>query len=117
MTLEESAVSFTIFSDLLLRYYQPVKKVLFLLEGDYIRVQTIRLQALRVLGSQHELIFVSLHELSEAWLKSKETDLIVTNYRPYLFDYSLKTDYILLHTNPTGADWQRVVHALNPFIE
>ncbi|MBO1097678.1 PRD domain-containing protein [Enterococcus casseliflavus] len=110
-------VSFTVFSDLLLRYYQPIKKVLILLEGDYISIQTIRLQALRILGNQHELVFVSLHELSEEWLKSTETDLIVTNYRPYLFDYSLKTDYILLNASPTVADWQRVEHALNPFIE
>ncbi|MBO1097890.1 PRD domain-containing protein [Enterococcus casseliflavus] len=111
------AVSFTVFSDLLLRYYQPVKKVLILLEGDYINIQKIRLQALRILGNQHELVFVSLHELSEAWLKSAETDLVVTNYRPYLFDYSLKTDYILLNASPTVADWQRVVHALNPLVE
>ncbi|WP_347082697.1 helix-turn-helix domain-containing protein [Enterococcus mundtii] len=116
-SFEEIAVSFTLFSDLLLRYYQPVRKVLFLLEGDYIGIQKIRLQALRILGNQHELIFVSLHELSEEWLKSEETDLIVTNYRPYLFDYGLQNDYILLNTLPTAADWQRVVHALNPLVE
>lgn len=116
-SLKDLAVSFTVFSDLLLHYYQPVKKVVILLEGDYISIQAIRLQALRILGNQHELIFVSLHELSEEWLKSTETDLIVTNYRPYIFDYSLKTDYILLNASPTVADWRRVEHALNPFIE
>lgn len=114
---EDIVVSFTMITDLLVTYYQPVKSVLFLLEGDPILIQTIRLQAYRYLGNQYQLIFLPLQELTEARLKSEQTDLIVTNYRPYIFDYTLKEDYILLSAIPTQKDWNRIKFKLNPLIE
>ena len=114
---EDIAVSFTMLTDLLVTYYQPVKSVLFLLEGEPIVVQTIRLQAHRYLGNQYQLTFLPLQELTEERLKSEHTDLIVTNYRPYIFDYTLKEDYILLSTIPTQKDWNRIKLKLNPLIE
>ncbi|MBE9896487.1 HTH domain-containing protein [Enterococcus casseliflavus] len=114
---EDIAVSFTMITDLLVSYYQPIKSVLFLLEGEPILVQTIRLQAQRYLGNQYQLTFLPLQELTEARLKSEQTDLIVTNYRPYIFDYMLKEDYILLSTIPTQKDWNRIKFKLNPLIE
>lgn len=114
---EDIAVSFTMFTDLLVTYYQPVKSILFLLEGDPILVQTIRLQAHRYLGNQYQLVFLPLQELTEERLKSEQTDLIVTNYRPYIFDYTLTEDYILLSTIPTQKDWNRIKFKLNPLIE
>ncbi len=114
---EDVAISFTMITDLLVTYYQPVKSILFLLEGDPILVQTIRLQAYRYLGNQYQLTFLPLQELTEERLKSEQTDLIVTNYRPYIFDYTLKEDYILLSTIPTQKDWNRIKFKLNPLIE
>ncbi|MDF2534726.1 MAG: hypothetical protein K0R18_883 [Bacillales bacterium] len=114
---EDIVVSFTLFSDLLLHSHQPKKTVLFLIEGDSMVVQSIRLQAQRQLGEQYHLIFPGLHELTEARLKSEKTDLVVTNYRPYLFEYAIKEDYVLLNTIPNPKDWDRVKHLLNPLLE
>lgn len=44
-----------------------------------------------------------LHELTEELLKSRKTDFIVTNYRPYIFEYELIEDYLLL-MRKTGSE-------------
>lgn len=114
---EDVAVSLTMMVDLLINYYQPIKHVVFLLEGESTLVQTIRLQAQRYLGSQYALVFLPLQELTEDRLKAEEIDLIVTNYRPYILDYALKKEYFLMNTMPTQSDWERIKHALNPLID
>lgn len=114
---EDVVVSFTIFSELLLHAHQPKKTILFLLEGDSMVVQTIQLQAQRLLGEHYQLIFLPLHELTEERLKSQKTDLIVTNYRPYIFDYGLKEDYILLNPIPLEKDWVGIKQKLNPLLK
>lgn len=80
-------------------------------------VQTIQLQAQRLLGEHYQLIFLPLHELTEERLKSQKTDLIVTNYRPYIFDYGLKEDYILLNPIPLEKDWVGIKQKLNPLLK
>lgn len=114
---EDIAVGLTIVSNLVIHCYQPEKNILFLLEGDPLIVQAIRFQARRLLENQYHLTFVSLHELSEEFLKSENTDLIVTNYRPYIFDYGLVEDYILVNTIPTEKDWEKVQDYLDPLSE
>lgn len=114
---EDVAVSLTLMVDLLINYYQPVKHIVFLLEGEALLVQTIRLQAQRYLGTQYVLVFLPLHELTEERLKAEEIDLIVTNYRPYILDYSLRKEYVLINTMPTQSDWERIQYALNPLVD
>jgi hypothetical protein len=111
---DEIVVSFTMYMGLLLQYYQPKKRVLFLIEGDYLLVQSIRIQARQQLGETHELLFLPLQELTHERLTSQQADLIVTNYRPYLFEYHLKADYVLMNTIPDPKDWVRIKHRLNP---
>ena len=117
VTFEDVAVSFTLYMDMLFHYYQPVKQVLFLLEGDYLVVQSIRLQAQELLGKHYNLLFLPLQELTQERLNDAQIDLIVTNYRPYLLDYALETEYILMNSLPTAQDWTRVKHQLNPLID
>lgn len=116
-TIEDVAVSFTLYMDMLFRYYQPVKQVLFLLEGDYLVVQSIRLQARELLSAHNHLLFIPLQELTQERLNDEQIDLIVTNYRPYLLDYVLKTEYVLMNSIPTDQDWARVKYQLNPLID
>ncbi|NKD39835.1 M protein trans-acting positive regulator, partial [Enterococcus casseliflavus] len=117
VTFEDVAVSFTFYMDMLFHHYQPVKQVLFLLEGDYLVVQSIRLQAQELLGKHYNLLFLPLQELTQERLNDEQIDLIVTNYRPYLLDYALETEYILMNSLPTAQDWIRVKHRLNPLID
>ncbi|MDA9461010.1 helix-turn-helix domain-containing protein [Enterococcus mundtii] len=117
VTFEDVAVSFTLYMDMLFHYYQPVKHVLFLLEGDYLVVQSIRIQAQELLGDHYNLLFISLQEMTQERLSEAHIDLIVTNYRPYLLDYALETDYVLMNSIPTAQDWKRVKHLLNPLID
>jgi AraC-like DNA-binding protein len=110
---DEIVVSFTMYMGLLLQYYQPKKRVLFLIEGDYLLVQSIRIQARQQLGETHELLFLPLQELTHERLTSQQADLIVTNYRPYLFEYRLKADYVLMNAIPDAKDWVQIKHRLN----
>jgi hypothetical protein len=79
-------------------------------------VQSIRLQAQRLLGESYQLNFLSLPELTEERLKSNKTDLIVTNYRPYIFDYELEKDYLLINTIPNQKDWDQLMQRLNTLV-
>ncbi len=115
--LEEIVVSFTMYMNMLLQAYQPKKKVLFLLEGDYLLVQSIRLQARQQLGETHELLFLPLQELTQQRLTAQQVDLIVTNYRPYLFEYHIQANYVLMNTLPDANDWVRIKHRLNPIAD
>lgn len=115
--LEEIVVSFTMYMNMLLHVYQPKKKVLFLLEGDYLLVQSIRMQARQQLGETHELLFLPLQELTQQRLTAQQVDLIVTNYRPYLFEYHLQANYVLMNTLADANDWVRIKHRLNPIAD
>ncbi|NBA63741.1 helix-turn-helix domain-containing protein [Enterococcus mundtii] len=114
---EDIVISFMVYMDLVFHQYQPVKHVLFLLEGDYLIVQAIRQQAQQQLGERHKLLFMPLQELTQERLDTEQVDLIVTNYRPYVFEYKLKADYVLMNIIPDVNDWARVKHRLNPLID
>jgi len=58
-----------------------------------------------------------IQELTPERLNDAHVDLIVTNYRPYLLDFALDTDYVLMGSIPTAQDWARVKHQLNPLID
>lgn len=114
---DDVVVAFTSFVNLLLETYSPKKVVLFLLEGDALVVQKLRQQAKQRLGSQHHLIFLPLQELTLDRITAKRIDLIVTNYRQYLFDYSFTTDALLVNTIPREKDWARIMQQLNQRID
>ncbi|WP_144809798.1 PRD domain-containing protein, partial [Enterococcus casseliflavus] len=116
-TFEDVAVSFTLYMDMVFRYYQPVKQILFLLEGDYLVVQSIRIEAREQLGDHHQLLFIKLQEVTPEQLNSTQIDLIVTNYRPYLSDYIFETEYVLINSQPTQKDWAMIKHQLNPLTD
>lgn len=110
---EDIVVEFTLFTNLLLASYSPQKTILFLLEGEGLLVQTIRQEAEQRIGNQHRLLFLQLQELMLERINGEEIDLIVTNYRPYLWEYPLKKDFLLVNTIPSEADWTRISQHLN----
>jgi len=110
---EDIVVGFTLFNTLLLKAYQPGKTILFLLEGDALTVQGIRQHAIQQLGQSHQLLFLQLKELTMEQIDSEPIDLVVTNYRPYLWDFLLEKDYLIINTPPNDSDWLRVTQQLN----
>ncbi|WP_438713304.1 helix-turn-helix domain-containing protein [Enterococcus sp. DIV0806c] len=114
---EDIVVSFTLYMGLVFQHYQPEKRVLFLLEGNYLVVQAIRQQARQQLEERHQLLFMPLQGLTQDRIDSEQVDLIVTNYRPYVWEYQLQTDYILLNNIPDTNDWDLVKNRLNPLAD
>lgn len=110
---EDVVVEFTLFTNLLLRTYYPKKSVLFLLAGNSIVVQTLYQQAKQRIGHNHRIQLLPLQELTSDRIDAEEIDLVVTNYRPYLWEYSLKKDYLLVNTIPSENDWTRITKQLN----
>ncbi|TPR55093.1 helix-turn-helix domain-containing protein [Enterococcus sp. OL5] len=113
---EDVAVSLTLYSYILFHYYAPKRTILFLLEGDYLITQYIRAQAQQLLGYRHSIRYLKIKELNEAQLKHEEVDLLVTNYSPYVSDYSLTKDYVLMKQVPDRQDWARVLDKLNSLV-
>lgn len=114
--LDDIVASLTMYTEILFSYYSPKKTVLFLLEGNHLLVQWIKVQANHLLSNQHHLLFVPLHELTEERLNIEHVDLIVTNYRPYLLDYQLHKEYVLINRVPDKNDWINIFSSLNPLI-
>lgn len=114
--LEDIIASLTMYTEILFSYYSPKKTVLFLLEGNHLLVQLIKVQANQLLSKQHHVLFVPLHELTEERLNVEHVDLIVTNYRPYLLDYQLNKDYLLINRVPNRNDWVNIFTQLNPLL-
>lgn len=106
--LEDVAASLTMYLDFLYDYYSPSKRILFLLEGDPIVIQKIKSNAVKYLLS-HQVVFVRLYNLKEEYLKAKEVDLLVTNYRTYISEYNLFENYILINIVPDHNDWNRII--------
>lgn len=109
--LDEVAASLTIYLDLLYEYYSYSKRILFLLEGDPIVIQKIKSSANKYLHS-HEVIFVRLIDLKKEYLNAKEVDLLITNYRSYISEYSLFENYVLIDAVPDYNDWNRIIKKL-----
>lgn len=114
---EDIIISFTLFSELLFKVYQPKKKVLFLVEGDSLVTQALRHEAYQRLGNQHHLLFFQLNDLVSKRINSEKIDLIITNYRPYLINFESKRDYVLVNTVPNETDWSRVQVKLNKYLD
>lgn len=114
---DDVAISLTLYSRILLRYYAPARNILFLIEGDYYIVQYIRTQAQQLLGNWHNIQFVKISNLTESYLKNTHVDLLVTNYSVYVSDFNLTKDYILLKQVPDSKDWRRVIDKLNYLAE
>ena len=115
--LDDVVASLTMYTEILFSYYGPKKTVLFLLEGNHLMVQLIKVQAIQLLSKQHNVLFIRLQELTEERLNVEHVDLIVTNYRPYLLDYQLKKDYLLINRVPDKNDWLNILTSMNPLID
>ncbi len=114
--LEDVVASLTMYTEILFSYYSPQKTVLFLLEGNHLLVQLIKVQAVQMLSKKHHVLFVPLHELTEERLNVEHVDLIVTNYRPYLLDYQLHKEYVLINRVPDKNDWINIFSSLDPLL-
>ncbi|GEB28748.1 transcriptional regulator [Enterococcus casseliflavus] len=114
---EDIVVEFTLFSNLLLNMYHPGKNVVFLLEGDSLLMQVIRQQAVNRLTPPHCLFFPQLVDWTSNQFNIEKIDLIVTNYRPYLWDYDYAQDYLLVNTIPNEFDWRRIMKYVNQRLE
>lgn len=115
--IEDVAISLTLYTQLIKRYYAPKKKVLFLIEGEYYIVQYIRTQIKHLLSNRHAVEFVTIHNLTGDYLKNPAIDLLITNYSVYVSDFNLINNYILLKKIPDKKDWQRVLNKLNELDE
>lgn len=111
------ATSLALYSHILFHYYAPARRILFLLEGDHLVIQYIRAQAEELLGLRHQIRYLKIQELEERQLKGAQVDLLVTNYSPYISDYSLTKDYVLMKQVPDRQDWERVLDKLNSLME
>lgn len=110
---EDIVVGFTLFSTLLVKAYQPRKRIIFLLEGDALTVQEIRQNAIQHLEKSHHLLFLQLKELTMEQVISESIDLVVTNYRPYLWDFPIEKGFVLINTPPNDSDWLRITQQIN----
>ncbi|MBO0462089.1 MULTISPECIES: helix-turn-helix domain-containing protein [Enterococcus] len=115
--LSDIVASLTMYTEILFTYYSPKKTVLFLLEGNHLLVQWIQVQASQLLSKQHHVLFVPLHELTEERLNLEHVDLIVTNYRPYMLDYQLHKEYVLINRVPDINDWGNIFSSLNSLFD
>lgn len=113
---EDIANSLTLYSHILFRYYAPARTICFLLEGDYFITQYIRAQAQQLLGYHHHIRYLKIRELNEEQLNGNQIDLLVTNYSPYVSEYRLTTDYVLMKQVPDRLDWIRVLDKLNSLV-
>lgn len=110
--LEDVAASLTIYLDILDDYSSPSKNILFLLEGDPLVIYQIKRTARKLLH-QHNISFVRLLDLKEAYLNATHIDLLVTNYTPYVSEYNLFEKYLLIDFIPDEGDWKRVLSEVN----
>lgn len=113
---EDVVASLTMFYDIILSYYAPVREIAFILEGDYLLIQSIRIQINNILGEKYHAKFIPLQELTVERLNIEKTDLVVTNYKPYLLDFVIKKDYLLINRIPNTHDWKNILSKLNPLI-
>lgn len=113
---EDIVASLTMYYDIVMSYYTPVKEIAFILEGDHLLIQSIRIHIKNILGDKYHAIFIPLQELTEERLNVDKIDLIVTNYKPYLLDFVIKKEYLLIDRIPTDSDWKRILSTLNPLI-
>jgi len=106
------AAILTAYCHILAIYHTPRKKIVFLLEGDYLNIQNIKAQAIKYLGNSHDLQFLPIWSVDNSILNDYQSDLIITNYAPHVTDYLLSKKHIL--TNPTihAHDWQRIFKQL-----
>lgn len=111
--LEDVAFSLTLYSQILFHYHAPAQSILFLLEGDSLIVQHIQTQAQQLLGYRHKIRYLKIDELTDQQLNTEEIDLLITNYSPYLSEYRLTKDYLLINQVPDRHDWNRILDKVN----
>lgn len=110
---EDVVFGLTLYSHILFHYYAPARSLLLLLEGDALVVQYIKTQARQLLGPRHNIRYLKIEELTERHLNDASVDLLITNYSPYVAEYRLTKDYILMNQVPDEKDWARVLTKLN----
>lgn len=110
---QDICTSLTVYSGILIDYYMPPKRIFFLLEGNHLAYQYIRVRAIKLFGDKHSLVFVPIQFLSQEKLNRLDIDLIVTNYSRYVSDYIHNIDYLLIKEIPDERDWANITSKLN----
>lgn len=111
--IQDICTSLTSYSILLFEYYAPSKKVFFLLEGNHLAYQFIRIKAIQKFGNKHTLVFIPIQTLTREKLSMADMDLLVTNYSRYISDVIGDINYILIKTIPDNRDWLNIQTQLN----
>lgn len=110
---QDICTSLTLYSDMLIDYYAPSKSVYFLLEGNHLVYQFIRIKAIQLFGNKHSLIFVPIQTFSREKLSESSIDLIVTNYSRNISNLLSNNDYILVKEIPDERDWENIKSKIN----
>lgn len=106
--IPDICTSLTVYNEMLLEYYTPSKTIYFLLEGNHLAYQFIRIKAITLFGNKHSLIFVPIQNFSREKLEVSRIDLLVTNYSRYLSDLIRDIDYVLIKKIPDERDWENI---------
>lgn len=109
---QEICNSFTLYSELIIENYSSAKSIFFLLEGNQVVCQYIRVKARKIFGTQHHLKFIPIQLLTKENIKKEKSDLIVTNYDRYISEFIGDQNYVLIKALPDERDWENIENSL-----
>lgn len=107
------AATLTAYCQILAVYHTPRKKIVFLIEGDYLTTQNIKAQATKYIGNSHDIKFLLNCSFSTSTFNDSQCDLIITNYEPHATDYLSSKNHILTHPRIHAHDWQKIFKKLS----
>ncbi|MGA5592500.1 helix-turn-helix domain-containing protein [Enterococcus mundtii] len=108
------AASLALFTDSLkMAHINKSHNIAFLLEGNYLVCEYIRLIAFDLLGTKNTLFFPSVLEMTKEYFQENSIDIVVTNYSEYLFDSLGDVNYILFELMPTEKNWTQLLDYVN----
>lgn len=108
------AANLTLFTESLKKtYMNKQKNIVFLLEGNYLICEYIRVTARDRLGGKNTLFFPAMQDITNEYFKRNQIDIIVTNYSEHLFDDLGDISYLLFDSMPSERNWTQLVKLLN----
>lgn len=108
------AANLTLFTESLKKTHMiKPKNIVFLLEGNYLICEYIRVTALERLGGSNTLYFPGMQDMSREYFKSNKIDIVVTNYSEYLFDDLGDVVYLLFDSMPNERNWTQLAKLIN----
>lgn len=97
-------------------YLRNPRNIAFLLEGSHFITQSVHAKAYRYLRGYHQLFFLTIEELNQAYLTEHAIDLFVTNQEEYLSEMLEKIDFVIFKAIPDQSDWNLLLKTINPQI-